>query len=584
MNTNLIKSRGPWFPIGIAQRHHLLPIVALAVLALLCIQGRSLAQENLRWTAADSTDWNTSAANWSGDSTIYADGDFVDFRDPIPAGGTVIVQPGGVNPGGVDVTNDTGTYTISGGPIGGSGGLLKSGSGALILDSSIIYSGSTTVSGGTLTINGALGSTSQSISISVLTGASLAITEPGDEYVTTSTAPGDFTGDLNIGAGVALEVAGGASVSTPVLINGGGTVNIQGSNSSIAANGALEIDNNIVLNSRGLPQPFSTSFTASLSSLLAIGGIVSGNSDVSFVSAGNNTSPLFLLNTAATYTGNTDLDYAFGGVLRLGAENALPITTQLAFADHAGALDLNGFDQTISALSDQGYDNGITNTGLSTSTLTVGQDIDTTFAGTIGDPTVTGSNLIPQGGVFTNINFVKKGTGSLRLTGNETYTGYTTVSAGTLVVNGGINGSFGGVTNTSGVSVTTGATLAGQGLISVAQGGQVVIGNGAAISPGDTFSGDSPTGVLTVTDPSGSPSANGTFDLESGGTLFISLQAFEPGGSQDPGNNAASADSQLVVARQYLAFWKLVRHFVEWFHHGSGRSLLHHPEPGDEPH
>jgi autotransporter-associated beta strand protein len=148
---------------------------------------------------------------------------------------------------------------------------------------------------------------------------------------------------------------------------------------------------------------------------------------------------------------------------------------------------------------------------------------------------------------LNNINFVKKGAGTLWLTGNETYSGSTTVSGGTLVVNGGISGSYGGIQNTSGVCVTSGATLAGDGLVSVAQGGQVGIGGGAMIAPGDPAQ-DPPTGVLTISDPSGSPAAGGTFDLRSTGTLFISLDAYEAGGSQDAGNSGGGWDSQLVVS------------------------------------
>jgi fibronectin-binding autotransporter adhesin len=530
-----------------------------AAFALLGLFGAPFASaQTLTWSATSGTTWDTTTANWSG--STYSDGDSVDFGDPVPDGGGVMVQSAGVSPSEVDVSNNSGTYDITGGPIEGSGSLEKTGDGILILGSSNSYSGGTDITGGTLiltagddalgnpsgaltldggalsiqttplvssrsflinagggaidtggidssisgsvtgvglltktgsgdlTISGPIGNSSQSLSISVMAG-SLTVSEPGAQYVTMPGTAGDFTGDLNIGSGVSLQIAGGSDPSTPVLINGGGTVHVIGSNASIAANGFVEIDNNIVLNSQSLAPPFSTSLTASLSSQLTIGGTISGASDVSFVSAGTHSTPLFLLNAPATYTGNTYLDFPTGGVLRLGVDDALPVNTQLSFGERAGALDLNGFDQTISALSDQDYDNGITNSGVATSTLTVNQNTDTTFASSIGTPTVIGTNL-SNGPDLNNINFVKSGTGTLILTGNESYDGATTVSGGTLVVSGGISGSLGGITNTSNLSVQNGAALAGQGLIDV-------IGN---------------------------------FDLQAGGTLDVSLPASVPGG------------------------------------------------------
>src|SRR5205823_1685841 len=71
-----------------------------------------------------------------------------------------------------------------------------------------------------------------------------------------------------------------------------------------------------------------------------------------------------------------------------------------------------------------------------TSTLTVGDADDRTIAG-----------VISGSGAFT-----KQGSGTLTLSGSNTYTDDTTVSAGTLLVNGSI---------TSNTTVSSGATLGG---------------------------------------------------------------------------------------------------------------------------
>src|SRR5207302_7818673 len=164
---------------------------------------------------------------------------------------------------------------------------------------------------------------------------------------------------------------------------------------------------------------------------------------------------------------------------------------------------------------------------------TINQSNDTAYSSVIGAPAdltnLTGPNL-------NNIALVKKGAGSLSLTGQNTYTGATTVDGGTLVVSGGLAG-------TTGVTVNNGATLAGEGSIILAAGGKVSIKSGATFAPGDI--NDLPTASIFVTD-SGSPASNGTFELESGATLSIRLGATSAGGSQAIANE--DLDNQLHVA------------------------------------
>ena len=105
--------------------------------------------------------------------------------------------------------------------------------------------------------------------------------------------------------------------------------------------------------------------------------------------------------------------------------------------------------------------------------LTVGSNnLSTTFSGVIQDGGVNGGTL----GSFTKI-----GTGALTLSGANIYTGVTTVSAGTLLVNA--KPSSG--TGTHKMNVNAG-TLGGTGTI----GGAVTVGtgsgSGAFLSPGTT--------------------------------------------------------------------------------------------------
>jgi autotransporter-associated beta strand protein len=77
------------------------------------------------------------------------------------------------------------------------------------------------------------------------------------------------------------------------------------------------------------------------------------------------------------------------------------------------------------------------------------------------------------------------GSGTLSLTASNTYSGGTTVSGGTLLV----NNTVGSGTGTGAVTVASGATLGGTGIIH----GPVTIGSGARLAPGN------PAGTLTIT-------------------------------------------------------------------------------------
>ena len=102
----------------------------------------------------------------------------------------------------------------------------------------------------------------------------------------------------------------------------------------------------------------------------------------------------------------------------------------------------------------------------------------------------TGNTLISGNvsGVGSVSDLIKDGSGTLTLTGTNTYTGGTAVNGGTLLV----NNTTGSGTGTGAVTVTNaGTTLGGTGTIS----GPVVVGAGANIAPGN---GGNNTGILNT--------------------------------------------------------------------------------------
>jgi autotransporter-associated beta strand protein len=109
------------------------------------------------------------------------------------------------------------------------------------------------------------------------------------------------------------------------------------------------------------------------------------------------------------------------------------------------------------------------------------------------------------GGVFQSSitgsgSLTKSGSGTWTLTGSNSYTGATTVSAGTLCVNGAIGG-------TAALTVASGATLSGTGTIA----GIVNVGSGASLTLGD---GAGNHGPLTL---------SGTLALAGGATLNFGM-------------------------------------------------------------
>ena len=157
--------------------------------------------------------------------------------------------------------------------------------------------------------------------------------------------------------------------------------------------------------------------------------------------------------SSATYTGatavvNGSLILAGGGNNRLSTAAALV----LGSGANSGIMQLGTAagisDQTVGELSTSGSgtSNAIVGGNASASTFTVNQNTTTTYAGGIGG---VGTNE-------NNLNFVKSGVGTLTLSGATlSYTGQTTVSAGTL----NITGSAGSALATTGITVAAAATL-----------------------------------------------------------------------------------------------------------------------------
>jgi fibronectin-binding autotransporter adhesin len=253
-----------------------------------------------------------------------------------------------------------------------------------------------------------------------------------------------------------------STISVPIIINQTGV----GFAGIVATATGQFITGTITNNSMG-----ATLLGAADGNDLTVNGKISGTADLR-IAAGSGSSGIgggvVTLNAANNYTGATIINNSSAGVLRLGVNNALSTTSALTLGGgtgSTGALDMNGKDQTVASLSTNvtGSANGITNTSsTSQSTLTINGSANTTYASTIGIAATT-TNLAGSNNNIA-VTLASTNTGPQILSGNNTYTGATTINGGTLSAANGGNNAQGGtgfqaLGGTASILVTTGGTL-----------------------------------------------------------------------------------------------------------------------------
>jgi autotransporter-associated beta strand protein len=169
--------------------------------------------------------------------------------------------------------------------------------------------------------------------------------------------------------------------------------------------------------------------------------------------------------SAATNWGGTGPNGAdniiFAGTTGLTNTNNLAVdgvnnvNINLLFATNAGAFVLNGTNATASALILTGP-GVLTNLSTNIQTINFGLTFQTDTANID-----TASNSVILNGIIAGTNITKSGFGTLFIGGANTYSGNTTISAGTLQINAG-----GSVSN----SATTLVGSGGAGTLSISGG------------------------------------------------------------------------------------------------------------------
>ena len=235
------------------------------------------------------------------------------------------------------------------------------------------------------------------------------LTETGAGTLTLACA-NNYSGDTIVSAGTLQIGSGGAIPSGP----GAGNVQVDGTldlNGYAVAVGGLS-GSGTVTASTGC---CTLTVGANGQSSEFDGQIEDGFGTVALTKVGSGT---LTLGGANSYIGATTVS---GGTLRVGNDDAIPsvVAASNGNLEVDGTLDLNGYSITVNGLT--GSPSGLITTGVSGNcTLTVGaNDQSSEFDGQIQDGAGT-------------VALTKVGYGTLTLTGANTYSGGTTVSAGEL--------------------------------------------------------------------------------------------------------------------------------------------------------
>ena len=452
--------------------------------------------ESKTWVgnAANSTFWDVdTTGNWTGGTdNLYFNLDSVTFDDS--AVSTSVALQADHAPQSVTFANTTKDYTLTGAGIVGATGITKNGAGTVTLgNAGNSYAGDTEVNAGTLVVTADHRGVTGDYTVS--SGAKLQV---GD---------GTNDGDLGDGANVTvlgeLELRSTAEFLTQNL-SGNGTVtvdgdfiNLSGDNSAfsgtfnILSNGAQPrtpnpFGNAVAINLNGGDiRDFQGSNTATITSPINFNGAEPGNGSQIRVGGGGNTLIL-----------------------------AGPISVNDTDGENTFRTDGNGpllqVDGNVTLNAELRANNG------SNSDTRVNGDVSGT------------------GGIF------KAGSGRLTLAGDSSYSGNTTVEAGSLILDASAT-----LSNSAVIDVQSGATFNVSALASgfALSGGQTLMGEGAV-------SGDLVAGSSSTVSPGASPGTltiNGDYTQLGGSILDIELESLSEFDLLDV-NGSLTAGGTLAVS------------------------------------
>jgi outer membrane autotransporter protein len=389
-------------------------VIVCAVLAILWVVPVSYAQPNLTWDANGATagtggtgPWNTSASTWHDGTTFQA------WDNSLSANAIFGGTAGTVTLGG-PITAQNLTFSVTGYTLTGNTLTLAGLAPALSLTT-----GTTTIASG---IAGAAGLTTTGAGSLTLSGVS---SYSGGFSLTNSA--NTYTGATTIQSGT-LQIG-----------NGGTTGSLGTSSHVVVNNGALRINR---------------------TGTVTMGQAISGTGSLTKLATGT-----AILTGDNSYTGMTTIS---GGILQIGNGSTAGTlgTGNVAVTGTTSRLQINRSDtitlgQTISGtgnLTQAGTgttiltgNNTYATTTITAGTLQIGAGGTTGSLGTGAVTVATGSTLAINRSNTLGLQNVISGAGSVNqagsgttiLLGRSTYSGATTISAGTLQIGNGLSSNFG---------------------------------------------------------------------------------------------------------------------------------------------
>ena len=362
---------------------------------------------------------STGTLNFSG-GTLQLNGNITTFA---PAGLTLNVGNGGaiINLNGYSTTlSSSNSLLNSGGTSTGGLTVYSTSTGTLTLSAANLYAGNTTINGGI--VDPANGAAFSSGTVTVNPGSQI-------DCTTAQTIANTLVLSGTGANGAALEQGGGQATtySGPVSLAGNTTIHTD-------SNASLTLAGNVTLNGKTL------TINGDGASSTTFSGNIAADSGALVCNA-----PGLTLGGSNGYTGGTTV---IGGSLIQGSSAALGPG---ALAVNGGLLNMNGYGATVTSFSG-GAAGEVTNGSATPAMLTVTQSNATTFSGSLRD----GSS---------QFGLVLDGTGSLTLTGTNTYSGGTYVEDGALILAS--NEAIAG-----GTSLDVGSNLSALGISVPADAGQ----------------------------------------------------------------------------------------------------------------